>query len=62
MQITRNSLDMNPGRSDWFTGAVYVDTIAGPPTKRAHGKRIRTEGGELAFDPRDRVALALPAA
>jgi hypothetical protein len=27
MQITRNSLDTNPGRSDWFTGAVYIDTI-----------------------------------
>jgi quercetin dioxygenase-like cupin family protein len=30
MQITRNSLDTNPGPSDWFTGAVYVDTIATP--------------------------------
>jgi quercetin dioxygenase-like cupin family protein len=30
MQITRNSLDTNAGPSDWFTGAVFVDTIAGP--------------------------------
>ncbi len=30
MQITRNSLDTSPGPSDWFTGSVYIDTIAAP--------------------------------
>ncbi len=30
MQITRNSLDTGTGPSDWFTGSVYVDTIAAP--------------------------------
>ncbi len=30
MQLTRNSLDSNPGPSDWFTGTVYIDTIATP--------------------------------
>jgi len=30
MQITRNILDTNPGPSDWFTGSVFVDTIASP--------------------------------
>jgi quercetin dioxygenase-like cupin family protein len=30
MEITRNSLETNPGPSDWFTGSVYVDTIAAP--------------------------------
>src|SRR3954447_12424979 len=30
MQITRNTLDTNPGPSDWFTGSVYVDTVATP--------------------------------
>ena len=30
MQITRNSLDTNRGPSAWFTGAVYVDTVAAP--------------------------------
>src|SRR6266516_5922152 len=30
VQITRNSLDTSTGPSDWFTGAVYVDTIAAP--------------------------------
>ena len=30
MQITRNSLDTNPGPTDWFTGSVFVDPIAVP--------------------------------
>lgn len=28
MQITRNSLDTATGPADWFTGTVYLDTIA----------------------------------
>jgi quercetin dioxygenase-like cupin family protein len=30
MQVTRNSLDTNPGPADWFTGSVFMDTIATP--------------------------------
>ena len=30
MQITRNSLDTTAGPSDWFTGAVHIDTVATP--------------------------------
>ncbi len=30
MEITRNTLGTSPGNSDWFTGAVYLDTIATP--------------------------------
>jgi quercetin dioxygenase-like cupin family protein len=30
MQITRNSLETTPGPSEWFTGAVYIDTLAAP--------------------------------
>jgi quercetin dioxygenase-like cupin family protein len=30
MQITKNSLKTTRGSSDWFTGAVYVDTVAIP--------------------------------
>jgi quercetin dioxygenase-like cupin family protein len=30
MQVTRNSLETNRGPSDWFTGAVYIDTVATP--------------------------------
>ena len=30
MQITRNALETMAGPSEWFTGAVYVDTVAAP--------------------------------
>ena len=30
MQITRNSVDTTAGPSEWFTGAVYMDTVAVP--------------------------------
>jgi quercetin dioxygenase-like cupin family protein len=30
MQITRNNVDTAAGRSDWFTGAVYIDAVASP--------------------------------
>jgi quercetin dioxygenase-like cupin family protein len=30
MQITRNTMETTPGRSDWFTGVVYLDTLATP--------------------------------
>ena len=30
MQITRNSTETRVGPGEWFTGAVYVDTVATP--------------------------------
>ena len=30
MQITRNTIETMVGPSEWFTGAVYVDTVATP--------------------------------
>jgi quercetin dioxygenase-like cupin family protein len=30
MQISRNSLDTAKGPAEWFTGDVYIDTIAAP--------------------------------
>ena len=30
MQITRNSIETTAGPSAWFTGAVFVDTVATP--------------------------------
>ena len=30
MQVTKNSVKTNPGPSEWFTGSVYVDTVAVP--------------------------------
>ena len=31
MEITRSSLATNPGPSEWFTGSVFIDTIAAAP-------------------------------
>lgn len=50
MQITRNSLDTNPGPSDWFTGSVFVDTIAVP----AGGSQIAA--ASVHFTPGARTA------
>jgi hypothetical protein len=30
MQMTRNETETASGPSEWFTGAVYIDTIARP--------------------------------
>ena len=30
MQVTRSSLKTALGSTDWFTGAVYIDTLAAP--------------------------------
>jgi quercetin dioxygenase-like cupin family protein len=30
MQIIRNGLATTPGPSDWFTGTVFIDTVAAP--------------------------------
>jgi quercetin dioxygenase-like cupin family protein len=37
LQITRNTLETSPGPSDWFTGSVFVDTIAAPSEASAIG-------------------------
>jgi quercetin dioxygenase-like cupin family protein len=36
MQITRNSAGTQPGPSDWFTGAVFIDTVTTP----THSSRV----------------------
>jgi quercetin dioxygenase-like cupin family protein len=50
MQITRNSLDTNPGPSDCFTGAVYVDTVAAP------SEHSRVGAASVHFTPGARTA------
>jgi quercetin dioxygenase-like cupin family protein len=51
MQITRNSLDTNPGPSDWFTGDVYIDTITSPtePSRLAAASVHFTPGARTAW-------------
>ncbi len=50
MQITRNTTDTGRGPSDWFTGAVYVDTVAAP----SNGSRINASS--VHFTPTARTA------
>ena len=50
MQITRNSTDTGHGPSDWFTGAVYVDTVAAP------SNRSRVSASSVHFTPGARTA------
>jgi quercetin dioxygenase-like cupin family protein len=50
MQITRNALDSNLGPSEWFTGTVYIDTVATPVAT------ARTAAALVHFTPGARTA------
>ena len=50
MQITRNSLDTAGGPKDWFTGAVYIDSVAAPSA----GSRL--SASSVHFTPGARTA------
>ena len=50
MQITRNSLDTAAGPEDWFTGAVYLDTVAAPSAAS------RLSASSVHFTPGARTA------
>ena len=50
MKITRNSLETGKGPSEWFTGDVYIDTIAAP----SDGSRL--SASNVHFTPGARTA------
>ena len=50
MQITRNTLETAVGPDEWFTGAVYMDTIAVPSA------RSRLSASSVRFTPGARTA------
>jgi quercetin dioxygenase-like cupin family protein len=50
MQITKNSLETMNGPSDWFTGAVYIDTVATP------SGQSRVQASSVHFTPGARTA------
>jgi quercetin dioxygenase-like cupin family protein len=50
MQITRNSVQTAAGPSEWFTGAVYIDTVATP----SEGSRL--SASSVHFTPGARTA------
>jgi quercetin dioxygenase-like cupin family protein len=51
MQITRNDSETATGPTDWFTGAVYIDTIAtpSPPSRLAAVSVHFTPGARTAW-------------
>ncbi|MFN2615936.1 MAG: cupin domain-containing protein [Thermoleophilaceae bacterium] len=50
MQITKNSLETAMGPGDWFTGAVYIDTVATP------SESSRLQAASVHFTPGARTA------
>jgi quercetin dioxygenase-like cupin family protein len=50
MQITRNSVETAAGPSEWFTGTVYIDTVATP------SDLSRLQASSVHFTPRARTA------
>jgi quercetin dioxygenase-like cupin family protein len=51
MQITRNSLETTKGPADWFSGDVYIDTVAvpAPPARTASAAVHFTPGARTAW-------------
>jgi len=51
VQITRISLDTWAGPSDWFTGSVYIDTVAAPsgPSRLSASSVHFTPGARTAW-------------
>jgi quercetin dioxygenase-like cupin family protein len=51
MRITRNTLQTVPDPSEWFTGAVYINTVATPsePSHLAAGSVHFTLGAQAAW-------------
>jgi quercetin dioxygenase-like cupin family protein len=46
MQITKSSVETMPGPADWFTGAVYLDTITTPTgASRLHALNVHFPPG-----------------
>ena len=50
MQVTRNGIETAPGPEDWFTGAVYLDSVAAP------SDASRLSASSVHFTPGARTA------
>ena len=50
MKITKNSLETTPGPNEWFTGTVYIDTVATP------SEPSRLSASSVHFTPGARTA------
>jgi quercetin dioxygenase-like cupin family protein len=50
MRVTKSSIDTATGPSEWFTGAVYIDTVAAP------SEHLRLSVISVHFTPGARTA------
>ena len=50
MKVTKNDTDTSKGSDDWFTGDVYIDSIATP------GPESRLSASAVRFSPGSRTA------
>ena len=50
MQITRNSGETRPGPTEWFTGAVFIDSVSAP------SEASRLNASSVHFTPGARTA------
>ena len=50
MHVTKSSIDTASGPADWFTGAVYIDTVAAP------SEVSRLSASSVHFTPGARTA------
>ena len=51
MQITRNTIETTTGPSEWFTGAVYVDTVGAIPPRGRQWSLHARRSYRLAHPP-----------
>ena len=50
MQIIRNSIETMAGPNEWFTGVVYIDTVATPEPSRLSASSVHfTPGARTAW-------------
>ncbi|HEX3254229.1 MAG TPA: cupin domain-containing protein [Gaiellaceae bacterium] len=50
MEITRSSIETNPGPPEWFTGSVFIDAVAAPSGSS------RVSASSVHFTPGARTA------
>jgi len=50
IQVTKNGVDTAEGPGDWFTGGVYIDSVAAP------SDRSRLSASSVHFTPGARTA------
>lgn len=58
MQITRNSLDTNPGPADWFTPARCTSILSQPRPSHPECRGVAVTWGEHVTDGQYGVAPA----